>query len=182
MRRKLTGAVIIALTVASAATASAQQTASRRPSAFHVVLLSASNKPGPAAEGLTPAMTKALKDAETLLPFKSYRVLDTTLLRGRNGGTTRVTGVQPGQYLLTLDAQRTTDGRGNVRDDAAYVILSLRDYYAMMNSKGEQAIPNVMQSSFDIATGETVVAGTSRVSEDAIVVLLTALAEDAIKK
>lgn len=66
--------VVLVSLARTGAPAVAQQTAAKSVSGFHIVLLMASNKPGgPGSaqpEGLTPAMIKALRDLETLLPFK----------------------------------------------------------------------------------------------------------------
>ena len=43
----------------------------------------------PAVEGVTPALTQARKDLQQFPPFKSYKVLDSTLVLGALGGTTR---------------------------------------------------------------------------------------------
>jgi hypothetical protein len=116
---------------------------------------------------VTPAVTKALKDVQQFLPFKSYRVLDSTLIRGQRGGETRVSGLNGRVYNAFVQAASLPPG-------VAIRELLLRETYA--TSSGEEKSRNLLSSTFNMAPGETVVAGTSRLtSGEALVVVLTAL-------
>ncbi len=173
MRRRMMRVLgaVAAMACMSAGSAFAQErstTTAKQPeiAGFHVVLLMASNKPGPAPEGLTPAMVKAMKDVEPYLPFKSYRWVDSTLLRGGSGGTTRIGG----QWLMELAAS----GRANAEDRFS-VNFTVRDAYR------NPSTASVLATSFRIGVGETVVAGTSRVTDEALVMLVTALSQSSLK-
>jgi len=138
---------------------------------FHVVLLLADNKAAPPIEGVTPNVIKALKDVQQLLPFKSYRLLDAALVRGSNG-TTRISAPDGAQYVLVISSGRTA-GPGA----PLWVGISLRD--PTYTGANQPVPPAVLNTSFRMSVGETIVAGTSKLagSEQALVVVLTALPE-----
>ena len=62
-----------------------------------------------------------------------------------------------------------------------FLKLSLADYYVVTNAKVEMKTPGILDSSFKMSVGETVVAGTSKISDEALVVLLTALPATALR-
>ena len=144
---------------------------------FHLVLMLADNKAGPPVEGVTPNVARALKDVQQLLPFKSYRLLDAALVRGSNG-TTRISGPDGSQYVLVISGRNAGPGA------PVEVDISLRDqnYYVTNTGANQQRPPAVLNSSFRMSVGETIVAGTSKLagSDQALVVVLTALPDSAL--
>jgi hypothetical protein len=154
---------------------------------FYLVLLVADNKPGPAGggvEGLTAGATKALKDAREFLPFKSYRIQDSVLIRSVDRATARVEGPDGAQYSANIrtafnNAQRSAGlAAAGLRPNATpemSVSFDLLGTY--VNSNGEQKTTTVISTSFSMEVGETVVVGTSKVrgTDQALVVLLSAL-------
>ena len=108
---------------------------------------------------MTPAVARALKDAQQFLPFKSYQVLDSAMIRGADGGTTRVEGPQGVTYSLYLRRIRGAVDIG------------------MTETWGDKP-KSIFTTTFQMATGETVVAGTSRLQHgEALVLIVTALAD-----
>lgn len=131
---------------------------------FHLVLLAAGNKPGGPSPTLAPGAQKALDDLKGFLPFKSYRTVDTALIRVTRSDVAqaRVAGLGPGGYKLALRFwSGGTDGKK----------LTI-DGFSLDDDKGD-----LIQTSFAMDVGETVVVGTSSVSgsEEALVALLTAV-------
>ncbi len=179
--------IVAAICIVSPLAASAQQPSpvvatkvdeGNRLGGFHVVLLLADTKPGPAPENMTPAVLKALKDVQDLLPFKSFQLLDAALVRGAQG-TTRVSGPMKAMYALSIF------GRSDLR--ALTVSLRLTSPGSRVVTSGggiRESRPAILNTSFRMSVGETLVAGTSRLagSEQALVVVLTALPESAMHK
>lgn len=153
----------LAWTLVLSGTAFSQRTPVPPPQGFHLVVLLADNKPGEAVEGLPAGVNKALTDVRELLPFKSYRVLDTVLLRGSGPGTVRVAGAAGREYTAEL--------RCGQMGQSLHITFWLKDY------PSPETRPPVLTARFEMAPGETVVVGTSRVkgTEQALVLLLTAL-------
>jgi hypothetical protein len=132
---------------------------------FQLVLLAASPKPDGAPPTLSPGAQKALDDIRSFLPFKSYRVLDAALIRIAQDDVAqaRVAGLGAASYRVVLRFRPGgTDGRK----------LAL-DGFKLDDEKDRDLI----QTSFAMDAGETVVVGTSSVggSEEALVAILTAM-------
>jgi hypothetical protein len=131
---------------------------------FHLVLLGAGNKLVGPAPTLAPGAQKALDDLKGFLPFKSYRTVDTALIRvTRNDvAQARVAGLGPGGYKVAL---RFWSGGPDGKK------LTI-DGFSLDDDKGD-----IIQTSFAMDIGETVVVGTSSItgSEEALVAILTAV-------
>lgn len=132
---------------------------------FQLVLLAASPKPNGAPPTLAPGAQKALDDIREFLPFKSYRVLDASLIRVAQDDVAqaRIAGLSSNSYKVGLRFRSGgTDGKKLAIDG-----FSLDD----------QGDRDLIQTSFAMDVGETVVVGTSTVggSEEALVAILTAL-------
>ena len=132
---------------------------------FHLVVLAAGNKPNGPAPTLAPGAQKALDDIKGFLPFKHYRVLDTVFLRVTQGDVARaqVAGFLGSTYSLTLRYQA-----GGLEGKQLFI-----NGIGLETAKDESLI----QTSFSMNAGETVVVGTSSAppSEEALVAILTAL-------
>lgn len=131
---------------------------------FHLVLLAAGNKPNGPAPTLAPGAQKALDDLKGFLPFKSYRTVDTALIRVTRSDVARarVAALGPGGYKVSL---RFWSGGPDGKK------LTI-DGFSLDDEKGD-----LIQTSFAMDVGETVVVGTSSVggSEEALVAILTAV-------
>ena len=75
-----------------------------RPETFHLVLLVAETKAGGVAPGLPPGAARALADASEFLPFKSFRLLDMTLVKAalNTTSTTSIRGEEGTIYRATV--------------------------------------------------------------------------------
>jgi TonB family protein len=133
-------------------------------SGFSVVLLMAPGKPNTPVTGLTPDEMRALKDADQLLPFKTFQKLDSVFVRGGNGGTVRLQGPDGREYSCLLSAY------SSFRDPDKPLIVKI-------DVTDGNKVGSVLKSDFRIGLGETVIVGTSRVkgTDQALVVLLTAV-------
>jgi hypothetical protein len=135
-----------------------------RTQSFQLVLLAASPKPDGAPPTLAAGAQKALDDIRGFLPFKSYRILDAALMRVAQNdiAQARVAALGPGGYKVALRFRSGgLDGRK----------LAI-DGFSLDDAKGD-----IIQTSFAMDVGETVVVGTSSItgSEEALVAILTAL-------
>jgi hypothetical protein len=132
---------------------------------FQLILLAAGPKPNGAPPTLSAGAQKALDDIREFLPFKSYRMLDAALIRiaqddiaqARTAGLVPNSGYKVGMRFRSGG----TDGEKLIIDD-----------FSLNDEKG-----SLIQTSFAMDVGETVVVGTSSVggSEEALVALLTAM-------
>jgi hypothetical protein len=132
---------------------------------FQLVLLAASPKPNGAPPSLAPGAQKALDDIREFLPFKSYRILDASLIRVAQDDVAhgRIAGLGGNSYKVGLRFRSGgTDGRKLAIDGFG------------LDDQGDR---DLIQTSFAMDVGETVVVGTSSVggSEEALVAILTAL-------
>jgi hypothetical protein len=132
---------------------------------FQLVLLAAGTKPNGPPPTLSAGAQKALDDIREFLPFKSYRVLDAALIRIAQDdlALARMTGlVANSGYKVGMRF------RSGGTDGGKLVI----DGFSLDGEKGD-----LIQTSFAMDVGETVVVGTSSVggSEEALVAILTAL-------
>lgn len=132
---------------------------------FHLVILAAGNKPNGPVPTLTPGAQKALDDIKGFLPFKHYRVLDTVFLRVTQGDVaqSQVAGLLGSTYHLTMRFQA-----GGLEGKKLFI-----NALVLETAKDD----NLIQTSFSMDSGETVVVGTSSAppSEEALVAILTAL-------
>lgn len=136
-----------------------------RTQGFQLVLLAAGDKPDGAGPGLYKGAQKALDDIKGFLPFKSYRILDTALLRVTQGEIVRgqVKGLSPAPYQVALRFRATGAGE-----------KLFLDHFELKEPRTQEEL---IQTSFAMNVGETVVVGTSSAtgSTDALVALLTAM-------
>ena len=132
---------------------------------FHLVLLAAGNKPNGPAPTLAAGAQKALDDLKGFLPFKSYRIVDTALIRVTRDDVAqaRIAGLFSNTYEVAMRFR--TAG-----PDGKKLFI---DGFGIDDEKNNDLI----QTSFAMDVGETVVVGTSSVggSEEALVAILTAV-------
>jgi len=147
-------------------------------SGFHLVLLLAHNNPGPALEGVPAPVVKALQDVAEFLPFKTYSVLDSALIRGSGGGTTLVKGPKSGTETRHFIA--IIESTAGVKPTVQVLIReeNPKQYFSrgQVDPKNRE-LTVILDSTFVIEPGETVVVGTSRLRgpDNALVAVLTAL-------
>ena len=173
---------------------------------FSVVLAQGDLKASSAAnENVPPAAAKALADLKDFLPYKSYKLLDTQWTMGSGRISGRLKGPDGKEYSIEVttrkgaaadapvsvsrfiiretgpfaagDARTLTFTRGSrsgATTQTEAVNQGSAKNFAFFNGMG----PNIIDTSFSMTLGETVVVGTSRLQGDtALVVLLTAVSK-----
>jgi hypothetical protein len=171
---------------------------------FSVVLVQGDLKTGAASENVPAAATKALADLKDFLPYRSYRLLDTQWTMGSGHMAGRLRGPEGKEYDLELTSQRgpasdtpvtvsrfvlreiapnaSTDrlsglaARGLITRSRAQVTDQNKSRGVFATVMGSRP---VIDTTFSMNIGETVVVGTSRLQGDtALIVLLTAVSRD----
>jgi len=138
---------------------------------FHLMILAAGMERLPSVD-LPEGAARALGESSRLLPYKGYRLLEQGLLT-----TTERGRIALGDPETGFEAQLRMEGGADPR-----VPLLIRSF-EMTRAKWEQVGENrirrtVIETSFTIKPGETVVLGASRLDggDKALVVLVTAVA------
>jgi hypothetical protein len=130
---------------------------------FHVAVLGASRKEGPVPEA-SPSEVKALNDFKKVMTYRSFVVEAETIMTSDRGASMRLNE----KYTLTL----MIDQNSSV-DDA----IDVRGF--QLRAVNPQVAPSdyavLIETSFSIKKGETIVLGTSVSDQQARVVLVTAL-------
>ena len=115
----------------------------------------------------TAEATRALADMKGFLPYKRYALLDTAYLIGLGG---------PHQQLRGTDGEHEFFMRGVRLSATGFKIDLLRLWGAVPPDKKETGRPLLIDTSFMIQAGETVVVGTSRLDGNrALILLVTAV-------
>jgi hypothetical protein len=122
------------------------------------------------SEVLTPGAEKALADMKGFLPYKTYRTLDTAYQIGLNGPHLQLKGVDGQKHEFFM--RSTVVSPTVIKVD----LLRLWDVPGV-DSRNSSSGPNVLiDTSFKLDLGETVVVGTSRLDGGrALLVVLTAV-------
>jgi hypothetical protein len=163
----------------SAALVQAQEP--KRVQGFSVLLLLGETQGTAQPDNISPPARKALADIKDFLPYKSFRVVDTLWLAGSDSGTNsgRLRGIDdPADrdrqaYEVELRTFPRVPGAKAGTQEAALGRAQFK-----LVAQAPTGFPTlILDNSFNITSGETVVVGTSRVQGDrALVVLLTAVA------
>lgn len=155
------------------AQALAREDAVPQTQSFQVSFLAAGKEGGPNPE-LSAGAQKALADLKGLLPFKSYRLLDTAWLRTTQTASVRLAG--PDGHAFEVWLRFRSSGLGKDRN---LLVDGFRLTERFPNEPTKQVRPpqELISTSFGLKVGETIVVGTSKVdgSDDALIVLLTAV-------
>jgi hypothetical protein len=193
--------------LASAASAYAQTATTPPPEAkgqpapqgFSVVLALGDSQSTTVAENVPAAARKALADMKDFLPYRGYRLLDAQWILGSQRSTSRLRGPDDQEYQLTLKTTQVAGGRVSVvfqlQESSALTMIGMRDaadeaaarkaaeqeLQARLPSEGPPRIAfggrSVIDTTFSMDIGETVVVGTSRMrgGDKALIALLTAV-------
>jgi hypothetical protein len=144
---------------------------------FQILLLAASLKPGSGGVEVPANVQKALADLKGFLPYKGYEVLDTAWLSGtqeRDMGA-RLVDHQGAGYQIELRFHDT----GSAADRSLFVdAFRLKaDPFKLPGSPEMRPGGILIDTSFGVKEGETIVVGTSKTtgSNEALVVLVTAV-------
>jgi len=171
-----------------------------RPQGFSVVLVLADLQTGSGDEHVPPAARKALADMMDFLPYRSYRLLDAAwiLCCGNARSVTRLRGPDERDYEVELISSPADEGRtavqfalrdlstapgatprasGQAQLRTGVAEQERRIEAARAQSEAAHGQRSVMNTSFTMDLGETVVVGTSRLSGNskALIALLTAV-------
>ena len=155
---------------------------SSRVQGFSVVLILGEAQGSVPSQGLSAPAQKALAEIRDFLPYKGYRVLDTQWVAGSAFGNSRgrIRGIDQKDYEFKLDT--FPNDVGAARPGAPGALSQARfqlttPAMGFTTSGGKLGVETLLDSTFAIKSGETVVVGTSRVQGDtALIVLLTAVA------
>lgn len=152
---------------------------------FHVSIVAASRQGASASPGSLPAaISKALADLKEFLPYQSYRVVDSALVRASREFHTRLAGPDGTPY--DVDAVFSAEDGGKsflINHFELHKVPRMEDVARDMDrSRGSAPVAPMapepgLTASFRIDRGETVVVGSSRLDGDgdALIVLLTAV-------
>lgn len=146
---------------------------------FQITMLAAGDKPGAAAPELAPEVRKAVDRLRELLPYESYEMLDTLWLRGTPGGYLRgrlVGRNEIGHQLLFRFRPLGGPDSGDLFVDA-FSLAEEPGSRIPLASGGTREPRKVLETSFGLKNGQTLVIGTSKLDggEESLVFLLTAV-------
>ena len=125
---------------------------------------------------LSDGAREALEDAASLLPFAGLTVLDVALIETSHRASTRVLGPGGFSYDLTLFMLPVVGTEGPKLVFDRFVVV--RPSQEGADGQPVQAT-EMLEATFEIAVGETVVVGTSRLNggDSALIVLVTVLTD-----
>jgi hypothetical protein len=152
---------------------------------FQVILLAANTKAGASPKDLSAGAQKAISDLHGFLPYKSYELLDSTVIPATREAlaTGRLVGRDGVAYNIRLGFRPSgPDGGGeifvsrfNLNEEAGTTpLVPTTPNSASMEHRAPRGL---FDTTFSLKPGETIVVGTSHLdgSGDALVTLLTAL-------
>ena len=162
----------------------AREDAAPQTQVFQLHLLEGSTaEAGATPPDLPAGARKALDDLRGFLPYKGYRLLDAAWLPTTGGVQARLVGDGGASYAVDLRFKRVGDRKEKRLFVEFFRMREEGTSPALMDAQGKLRPPRqLIETSFGLEVGETVVVGTSRVdgaSDKAFVVLLTAVAEAA---
>ncbi len=125
---------------------------------------------------------QTLKDVETFLPYKSYHLLDTSLIRSDGHARTVMHGPSGREFHLSWSF-RTEKGKESAKERLSFQHFGLEaPPQPPGHGGGEPGVAPpapgpVLATSFAVDVGETIVVGTSKLNggEQALLVLLTVI-------
>jgi hypothetical protein len=176
MRTMQIAAIALAIGTTSAALVQGQEP--KRVQGFSLLLLLGETQGTAQPDNISAPARKALADIKDFLPYRAYRILDTQWVAGSDNGNSSgsLRGLDDQNYQFQLRTFSPNAGAKPGTPDAALARAQFRLMFSRPSGdKVDTTI--VLDNSFNITAGETVVVGTSRVQGDrALVVLLTAVA------
>lgn len=134
---------------------------------FQVVLLVGQKAPSNKPSDVPENAAQALDDISRFLPYKSYHLVDVSLIRSSGAGETRIAGPEGQDYIVQLAYTTNTEsGKIFVRG------------FELAN-RGSGPDRSLISTSFSVDPGETIVVGSSRLNggDQALIVLFTAIEE-----
>ena len=151
---------------------------------FQIALVLADNEPSKEPpQALPKGLQKALADIQDFLPFKSYRLYDSALVRSTGEARAKLKGPDGAEYVAAFTFRGDGDGGAA---HASYLVdpfsldkeptPSPRSQQPLPPGVAPRALEPPQVSSFRIRPGETVVVGSSGLAGGkSLIVILTAL-------
>lgn len=142
---------------------------------FQVILLRGTTAGNDDLAGVPKNAEKAIRDIRDFLPFKSYRLLDSALLRLSDSGKARLDGIPPQQYEVRLAFKLLPNNKLSIWD---FNLIAVKPHNGPPLGPGvaPEAERALINTSFTIDIGETIVVGSSKLGgNEALIVLLTAV-------
>lgn len=159
----------------------------RRTYTFQLVLLAAETTPGATPfENVPPNAQKALADVKDFLPYKSYKLLDLAWLRSSRSAEAQLAGPE-GRTLtasISFVSSRNEPDRLDVQrlvvvesPESPSLLLEAPRRDGAPTAVAPRAIRPLLETSFGMRAGETVVVGTAKLDgpAKALVVILSAI-------
>jgi hypothetical protein len=150
----------------------------RRTHLFQIVLVRGAVGGAEETVGIPKSAEKAIRDLRDFLPFRSYKMLDSGLLRIQesDSGKIRVDGIPPQQYDVLVAARPGANGKISIWAFTVTAVRPARGTTPLPPGVAPVAERPILDTSFAIDPGETVVVGSSKLGGDqALIVLFTAL-------
>jgi hypothetical protein len=143
---------------------------------FQVILLRGATSGPEELVGLPKNAEKAIHDVRDFLPFKSYKLLDSGLVRIEEGmeGAVRLDGIAPQQYDVRVAWQE----KGAKLSIWHFAVMPVRAKATTPLGPGvaPEAERPLITTAFSIDVGETIVVGSSKLGgNQALVILFTAV-------
>jgi hypothetical protein len=159
------------------------------PQGFSVVLVLGDSQSSTTADTVPPAARRALADMKDFLPYKGYRLLDAQWILGSQKSTTRLRGPGDQEYQLALRSSMVGPAKMSVsfqlQEPGVELAIAEAEVKARRAEGGEIRVNpppslrsrGIIDTTFSMDVGETVVVGTSRVrgADQALIALLTAV-------
>ncbi len=154
---------------------------------FQVIMVLGRTSGETASEGLPVSAKKALEDLRDFLPYRSYELLDTVLLRTAREAETTMKGPDGREFVVALDFRNEKENGGSELHVRGFRVVDRtgshrRELMEIPSKGGKLVIPpaqprTIISTSFGIDVGETVVVGSSRLDggEKALILLVTAI-------
>ena len=145
--------------------------------AFHIIVLSAGTQTTSDQDLDIPAGARqALSDFAEFMPYSSFEVLSSGFLRTSRQAQTTLPG--PVEFSVNIVFRPVSDAQAPILIEAFDISQRIQPTYAPSGDVARDAYSRqVLQTTFTIEPGETVVVGTSKLEgdNDAIIVLLTVI-------
>ena len=143
---------------------------------FQVILLRGATSGPEEVVGLPKNAERAIRDVRDFLPFKSYKLLDSGLVRIEEGmeGAVHLDGIAPQQYDVRIAWQE----QASKLSIWHFAVIPVRPRATTPLPRGvaPEADRPLITTAFSIDVGETIVVGSSKLGGDqALVVLFTAV-------
>ncbi len=144
--------------------------------AFHIIVLSAGTVTTDQDLDIPAGARQALSDFAEFMPYSSFEVLGSGFLRTSRQAQTTLPG--PVEFRVSIMFRTVSDPRAPILIEGFNISQMIPPAYAPSGNVAREAYSrDVLQTTFTIEPGETVVVGTSKLEgdDDAVIVLLTAI-------